>query len=135
MELGSTLNSKWKLIRRLGEGAFGVVYEVTDGKSLYAMKVARVMQSRKKKGKEEMTTDARLLHHENQVYTNYLFNIRGILRPPLDRGYAPNIMGWAYMVLPKLGKTLRQHLDDSSGAIAPENICRIAIQVSGRHCD
>ena len=68
-----TIIKGWKIEKKLGEGAFSEVYEVSsvsDPSSRYAMKIAPLMKV-SKKTTTELTKEAIRLHWEHTV--NYLF--------------------------------------------------------------
>ena len=131
---------QWIINRRLANGAFGDVYlvsKVGSAEKQFAMKVAplypavKSASTSKKKSKKppKQTDGSRLLYWEYCIYNQYLRGVKGVPQLPLG-SYREDSDGFSYLVLPLLGSTLRQKMEESPGhRISHNNIYRIGYQL------
>jgi serine/threonine protein kinase len=136
----------WKVGKLLGEGAFSKVYAATVRPGMvnhpstanlhsneWVLKISPVPVKKGKAKPKGALADAllaaRLLHWEYTVYSSFLSKHPHVPSRPFGRAGFGDQEGWRFLAMARMGKTLRQHVLESGGALDPGEALGLGIRV------
>eukprot|EP01029_Cantina_marsupialis_P004988 TRINITY_DN152_c0_g1_i1.p1 TRINITY_DN152_c0_g1~~TRINITY_DN152_c0_g1_i1.p1 ORF type:complete len:1025 (-),score=355.19 TRINITY_DN152_c0_g1_i1:91-3165(-) len=125
---------KWTINRKLGNGAFSDVFEVTTSSDkVYAMKVAplyEVQKGKRKTKKRTETLSAQLLNWERMIYTKFLTNHPNIPSFP-SKNFFGEYNETRYLVMQKFRCTLEDEVKAQGGTLSIGHALLIGAQIIG----